>query len=244
MEQRKNRLRWAFAGALATSVVMVGVTQLVGASAAARDSATAVVAATEPPDGPIPVSGVARDQVTPAELEKARTAGAAGLTGTNVDGATGPEYLSFELAEPKPGEAGATAPRRVSVYFYDYTANTLLKRVVNVGSGSVEETFTAKQIQPPPSDRESAKALQLLLASDLGAEFKSRFQTTARRAFTSAAQLQATAAAYVARPADSGADHCGAERCVQLFAKLPDGSFVDVSDIVVNLSSRTVTRLS
>jgi hypothetical protein len=115
--------------------------------------------------------------------------------------------------------------------------------VVNLRTGAVEGTFTRATMQPPPSERETAEAVAIFLADGLSADFKARFGRAAGRAFTSAAQVQATATTYTARPADTGADQCGASRCVQLFTRVPNGPFIDITDIVIDLSGRTVARL-
>ncbi|WP_395105889.1 hypothetical protein [Actinomadura sp. SCN-SB] len=247
---RAQRLRWGLVAAASTAVVALGLSGIVGATAsappdtggAASPASTAGVAeptATAPPAG----GGIGRDQLTPAELRQAKTAAANGLTGTDVKGAPGPEYLSFELAAPKPGEDGPDAPRRAAVYFYDYTSEKLIKRVVNLRTGAVEGTFSRGRMQPPPSERETAEAVAIFLAHPLSADFKARFGRAAGRAFTSASQVQATATTYTARPADTGADQCGASRCVQLFTRVPNGPFIDITDIVIDLSGRTVARL-
>ncbi|MGN9907549.1 hypothetical protein ACTMTJ_08360 [Phytohabitans sp. LJ34] len=255
-KSRAQRLRWGLGVASCTAVVALAVAWIGGATAstpervpggeaaapASAEAEPAQAPAADPTTGPAPAAGTGRDPLTPSELDRARTAALdASLRAgtTDVNGATGPEYLSFELVETK----SADAPRRAAVYFYDYTANKLIKRVVNLKTGAVEGTFTAAKRQPPPSDREVAKALELFLADGLSADFKSRYQKATGKAFTSPDQLEITGTTYVARPADTGADQCGEHRCVQFITQVPSGPFIDITDIVVDLSGRTVARL-
>jgi hypothetical protein len=251
---RAQRLRWGLIAAASTAVVALGLSGVVGATASAPSpdgdgdraspASTASLGVADPESTAPPASGgTGRDPLTPGELAKARTAAASGLTGTDVKGAPGPEYLSFELAAPRPGEDGPDAPRRASIYFYDYTSEKLIKRVVNLRTGAVEGTFAKAKLQPPPSDKETAEAMAVFLADGLSADFRTRFGRAAGRAFTSASQVRVTATTYTARPADTGADQCGASRCVQLFIRVPNGPFIDITDIVIDLSGRTVARL-
>jgi hypothetical protein len=258
-KSRAQRLRWGLGVASCTAAVALGVAWIGGATASTptripADPASGEQAAqaagppaADPTTGPAPAAGVGRDPLTPAELAKARTAAldtTLRATATDVNGAPGPEYLSFELVDAKAGGTGSAAPRRAAVYFYDYTTNALIKRVVNVDTGTVEGTFTATERQPPPSDNELAKAFGLFLASDLSADFRSRYRAATGRAFTSPDQVEVTATTYVARPADTGSDKCGKNRCVQFITRVPNGVFIDITDIVVDLSGRTVARLS
>ncbi|MDQ7904403.1 hypothetical protein RB614_07685 [Phytohabitans sp. ZYX-F-186] len=254
-KSRAQRLRWGLGVASCTAVVALAVAWIGGATAStpnrAPDADAAAPASAEaepvrapaadPTPGPAPAAGTGRDPLTPSELDRARAAAlAAPLAGaTDVNGAAGPEYLSFELVETKE----ANAPRRAAVYLYDYTADKLVKRVVNLKTGAVEGTFAAAKRQPPPSDREVAKALALFLADGQSADFKSRYQKATGKAFTSADQVEITGTTYVARPADTGADQCGEHRCVQFITQVPNGPFIDITDIVVDLSGRTVARL-
>jgi hypothetical protein len=252
---RAQRLRWGLITAVSTAVVAVTITGIVGATASAPTPGGGEAAGASPTSSALRVAdpestappasgGTGRDQLTPGELDKARAAAASGLTGTDVNGAAGPEYLSFELAAPKPGENGPGAPRRAAVYFYDYTSEKLIKRVVNLSTGAVESTFSAEKMQPPPSEKETAKAMEVFLADGLSADFKARYAKAAGRAFTAAGQVQTTATVYTARPADTGADQCGKSRCVQLFLRVPNGPFIDITDIVIDLSGGKVARLS
>lgn len=248
---RAQRLRWGLLAAASTGVAALGLSGIIGATAsapspdgAAPGAAASSLEVAEPTATAPPVSGgTGRDPLTPGELQQARAAAASGLAGTDVNGAAGPEYLSFELAAPRAGETGPDAPRRASVYFYDYTAEKLIKRVVNLRTGAVEGTFAAARMQPAPSAQETAKAMEIFLASGLSADFKARFGRSAGRPFSTASQVQTTATAYTARPADTGADQCGKSRCVQLFTRVPGGPFIDITDIVIDLSGRTVARL-
>jgi hypothetical protein len=257
-KSRAQRLRWGLGVASCTAVAALAVAWIGGATASTPNRAPggevppasagaepaqepAAAPTTEPTTGPAPAAGSGRDPLTPSELDRARAAALAAplASSTDVNGAAGLEYLSFELVETK----DTKAPRRAAVYLYDYTADKLVKRVVNLKTGAVEGTFAAAGRQPPPADREVAKALEIFLADGLSADFKARYQKATGKAFTSPDQLEVTGTTYVARPADTGADQCGAHRCVQFITQVPDGPFIDITDIVVDLSGRTVARL-
>jgi len=249
-KSRAQRLRWGLGVASATAVVALGIAWIGGATASAPPRAPAGAAPTGEPaeadvaESPPPATGVGRDPLTPSELDRARAAALDATLragATDVTGAAGPEYLSFELVDAK--AADPAEARRAAVYFYDYKTDTLIKRVVNLRTGAVEGTFTAAGRQPPPSDKERERAFALFLDNGLSADFKARYRQLTGQAFTSPDQVEVTATTYVARPADTGAEQCGTHRCVQFITQVPDGPFIDITDIVVDLSGRTVARL-
>ncbi|NHC44924.1 Tat pathway signal sequence domain protein [Motilibacter aurantiacus] len=213
-----------------------------GGEAAAED--TVPVAGTPAPRG----AGTGRDPVTIDEAAKAREIAldpAFVATGTGVSGEPGPEYLSFELEDPLPGEVAKDAPRRAAVYFYDYSDDTLVKRVVNLTTGQVERTAAAPQMQPPASVEETAVAFDLFLAAPESAGFRTAYQKLTGAEFVSPDQIVTNGMTYVASPGDVGAPTCGQHRCLQFITQLPDdGPFIDITGFVVNLSTKTVAQLS
>ncbi|WP_051167572.1 hypothetical protein [Actinoplanes sp. N902-109] len=193
--------------------------QSVGAAPAATEEPPGV---TDPAIGPVPGTGTGRDPLTPAEL-----AGAHRLA--DVAGA---EFLSAELA--------AGPARQAALYYYDYRTDELVKQVVNLTAGRLDNTYRATDMQPPPTPQEVTTAFTVLLGSPIGATFRSRWAGDIGSAFPGPAAATVTAQTYVA---DGSA--CGRHRCVQLLPRATaTGDFVDISDIVVDLSDRTVRKLS
>lgn len=252
---RAQRLSWGLGIAVTTAVVATAAVSLAAAATSPTPSPTPAtgpvtgqtrvetesgpVTIDDPTPGPAAAVGTGRDPITPGERSAARAAATAGLAaGTDVTGTSGPEYLSSELVDER-----SDGIRRAAFYFYNYTDNTLVKQVVNLKTGKVDGSFAAPGIQPPASERESAEAFRIFLASDLSADFKSRFRSATGTDITDVKQVLLSTPSYVAAPADQGASQCGKHRCVQLVPQVPGGVFIDISDIVVDLSGRVVARL-
>ncbi|MEH1169912.1 hypothetical protein V6V47_31485 [Micromonospora sp. CPCC 205539] len=250
---RAYRLRWG--AGLATAAALVALAPAPwGAGASSRPSpagATNPAGAVDPVGpgqvsdpsyGPPPASGTGRDPLTPTELDRARSLGGNGgpLAGAeDVAGGVGGEQLSVELVARRPD-----GHRRAALFTYDYRADRLVKQVVDLTAGRLEGSYAAAEMQPPAVPREVRVALDLLLADPLGDRLRTRYRELAGRPLTEPAQLVATAQTYLAPAAGGPAANCGRHRCVQLITQLPDGPFVDVTDLVVDLSGRTVVRLS
>ncbi|MGK5737864.1 hypothetical protein [Micromonospora sp. URMC 103] len=209
-----------------------------GSSAGADDpgAAPAVPRITEPPEAPVPASGTGRDPLTPAEITRARDLALAGLavTGpggaTDVTGAAGPELLTIRRADGEP------TARRADVLAYDYRSDKLVKVAVDLTAGRVTGTFAATGMQPPATPREVAAAVDLLWRHDLGDLMRERFRQATGAAPATAAELQPSAQTYTGEP-------CTAHRCVMLLLHRPGEPYVDLTDLVVDLSAGTVVRL-
>ena len=204
-----------------------------GSSAGADDSSAppAVPRITDPPEEPVPAAGTGRDPLTPAETTRARDLAVAGLGGAlDVTGASGPELLTVRRAD---GDATA---RRADVLAYDYRGDKLIKVAVDLTAGRVTGTFTATGMQPPATPREVASAVELLWSHDLGDLMRERFRQDTGAAPATAAELEPGAQTYTGNP-------CTAHRCVLLLLHRPGEPYVDLTDLVVDLSARTVVRL-
>ena len=153
-----------------------------------------------------------------------------------VTGAAGPEYLSAEIATDGGG-------RRAEVYYYDYRADRLVKQVVDLSTGRVTGSYSATGMQPPAARREIDAALNLLLAGPFGADLRQGFAAATGRAYLGPDDIVASAYIHEARPADTLARECGAHRCLQLVVQAVDGPFVDLDDLIIDLSGRAVVRL-
>ncbi|WP_305786948.1 hypothetical protein [Symbioplanes lichenis] len=194
----------------------------------------------DPDPVPEAAAGTGSDALTSTEVDKAR---AAALTpqlaadARGVTGEAGPEYLSADLGLDGSG-------REAELYFYDYKTDKLVKQVVDASTGKLVHSYSATGMQPPASPREATVALDLLLADPLSAGFKAAYADATGQAFAGKEGLNVTAHIYKAKPADTGASQCGKKRCVQLIVQTGDGQFINVTDVVVDLSGRKVARLS
>lgn len=239
----RRRLIWGVA-AMTTAVSAVIALATLDASAAPTPGPSAEVAAepatvSNPQPGPAPVTGVGDEPLTAPEVDRARVVALGPLlaaAGKDVTGAEGAEYLSWEIVE------GGTG-RDAAFYFYDYRTDELVKQVVDVTGGRVTGSFRAKEMQLPASNREVATALDLLLADPAGADVRAVYTRVTGKPWTGKDELAVEAHTYRARPADTKARECGKHRCVQLVARVADGPFVDLNDIIIDLSGRTVVRV-
>ncbi|GAB3944519.1 hypothetical protein GCM10027614_34850 [Micromonospora vulcania] len=251
---RAYRLRWGAGLATAAALVAFAVAPW-GAGASPQPSNVGATGpsgtvdpvgpgqVSDPSYGPPPASGTGRDPLTPAELDLARSlddSGGGPLAGAeDVTGAVGGEQLSVELVARRPD-----GHRRAALYTYDYRTDRLVKQVVDLTAGRLEGSYVAAEMQPPTVPREVRVALDLLLADPLGERLRTRYRELAGRPLTAPDQLAVTAQTYLSPAGKGAAASCGRHRCVQLITQLPDGPFVDVTDLVVDLSGRTVVRLS
>ncbi|MGP4002139.1 Tat pathway signal sequence domain protein [Streptomyces sp. 8N706] len=199
---------------------------------------------------PVGERGTGRDALTDDELKRAeRLALNPGLRADseNVTGGAGPQWLSTDLAEPRPSEAGdTTPPRRAEISYYDYEDDTLVTKTVNLATGKVEDTDSRGGEQPPPTRAEAAEAVRVLLDSPLSAELKKDYEDATGKALTAADQLETTGMAYRVDEENSGPAglrECGRHRCMRLFTKVRNGPWIDIRHLVVDLSNRTVGRI-
>nr|WP_157408378.1 hypothetical protein [Actinoplanes sp. N902-109] len=241
---RRSRTIWGLGVATATAVTAFGVTAW-QANAAPGPSAPPSVAAEQPhvsDPSPLPeaATGVGTDPLTSTEVGRARTVALTAQLAAqarDVTRAPGPEYLAVELAE----DSGA---RTANVYYYDYAGNKLVKQVVNLSTGKLTGSYSAAGLQLPAAEREVSTALDLLLASPLKSELTTAYQKATGHAWAGKDGLTVTAHVYKARPADTATKQCGAHRCLQLVVETADGMFIDVNDIIIDLSGRTVAHLA
>ncbi|WP_405823456.1 Tat pathway signal sequence domain protein [Streptomyces sp. NBC_01390] len=164
----------------------------------------------------------------------------------NVEGKRGPQRIGIDLAEPEAAEVDdPNAPRRADVSYYDYKDDTLVTRTVNLDTGKVERTGTQHGVQPPLSRAETAEATALLIADPLGAGLKADYKDATGTELTSPDQLLVTSMVYRATPGAQPAvlDTCGEHRCVRLFPKVRNGSWIDARSLVIDLSARKVAKL-
>jgi len=241
---RRRRWVWGLGVATVTASAAFGLASY-QAGATPTPAPTSGVAAeqprvTDPSPGPEPVTGKGNDPLTATEVDKAKTVALTPsliASAKDVTGAAGPEYLSSEIVEE-------TSVRKAAIYFYDYRDNSLVKQVVDLGTGKVSASFAATGMQPPASSREVSTALDLLLADRLGAELRDVYTRATGRPWSGKEDLTVGAHVYQARPADTGAAQCGKHRCLQLVVQVTGGPYIDINDIIIDLSGRTVARLT
>jgi hypothetical protein len=234
---------WVLGAATVTALAAFGVASWEANAAPAPGTPPTVAAeqatVSNPDPGPAPAAGIGPDALTATELTRARslaetTALKAGAK--DVTGAAGPEYLAADIADAGPG-------RTAELYYYDYHGNRLVKQVVDLAAGRLTGSYAATGMQLPPSDREVRTALDLLLDNPLSAELIDAYARATGSTFTGQA-LSPTAHIYHALPADTGARQCGQDRCLRLIVQTRDGHILDLDKIIIDLSGRTVARLS
>ncbi|RBQ19854.1 hypothetical protein DP939_14205 [Spongiactinospora rosea] len=140
----------------------------------------------------------------------------------------------------------AATGRRAEAFSYDYDADRLTLRTIDLGSGRIVATETATGVQPPPSDDEERAAAELLLAdAELGKGVREEFEKRAGRPLRSPDDLHLRGVIFMpqhvhgvsnARAVASCAEH----RCLRLFVRLPKGKWLDTSRIVIDLSAREI----
>ncbi|MEV6192363.1 Tat pathway signal sequence domain protein [Streptomyces sp. NPDC051920] len=193
--------------------------------------------------------GKGRDPLTDDEMRRAeRIAVNRQLfnSSENVEGERGPQRIGVDLAAPETTDLdNPDAPRRADITFYDYKDDTLVTKTVDLDTGKVVETGVQHGVQPPISRDEMTEAAGLLIADPLGAGLKADFKDATGKELTSPDQLMLNSMVYRAtpgvRPAALGA--CGEHRCVRLFPKVKNGPWIDSRDLVIDLSTRKVSKL-
>ncbi|MEV6314328.1 Tat pathway signal sequence domain protein [Streptomyces sp. NPDC051776] len=247
--------------AVTATAVMVGVTlpgsagaedeRSSGTSAQGRDGGEQLQPGVVEEQVPTGENGTGRDALTDGELKRAESlALGQGLRerSENARGNSGPQWLSTDLAELRPSEADDASPdRRAEIAYYDYKHDALVTRTVNLTTGKVEDTDTQRGEQPPPTRAEAAEAMKLLLADPLSAGLKKDYRDATGKALTEPDQLEATGMIYRVDEENSGPAalrECGDHRCLRLFTKVRNGPWIDTRHLVVDLSERTVGRIT
>ncbi|WP_240676985.1 Tat pathway signal sequence domain protein [Actinacidiphila soli] len=245
--------------AVAATAVMIGITLPRSASgddhsgtdgvnaAASGTPGTPTTAATEnaAPQGE---EKTGRGPLTKAEVDRAKSIALqrnALRSAESVDGGRGPEYVDTDLADS--AQPQGDDARRVEVLFYDYGHDQLVKKTVNLTTGEVEQTDTASGMQPPPSADETDQAAQLLIADPLGKGLRTDFKAAGKGTeLTKSSQLTLRGIAYNTAEQSGPADlaKCGKHRCVRLFTQVKGGPWIDTTNLVVDLSDRTVGQIA
>ncbi|MEU4543792.1 hypothetical protein [Nonomuraea dietziae] len=171
------------------------------------------------------------DPLTPEEIARAGEI----ATATNHLKSGQTELLYVERDDDKDAEQA----RRAEAYIYDYSTDTLIVRTVDLGRSKVVEETKGRGVQPPPSKREELRAAELLLADPkLGRGVRQSFRKAAGRELASPSDLALRGLIF---SPERGT--CAQHRCLRLFVRLPDGTFLDTSRIVIDLSAKKVHTL-
>ncbi|NUW45219.1 hypothetical protein [Nonomuraea rhodomycinica] len=180
---------------------------------------------------PAAASPAPGDPLTPEEIRRASDI--ATSAGPRAHFAAGrAELLYVERDDGKGGEG----ERRADAYVYDYGSDTLTVRTVDLAQGKVVREVSGTGTQPPPSKREETRAAELILAHPrLGEGMRAAYRRAAGKPLRSTADLWLRGLIYTARRGD-----CAEHRCVRLFVRLPDGTFLDTSRVVADLSAKKV----
>jgi hypothetical protein len=237
-------LSWWLGVSTATALAAFGVAAWRASASPPSPGTTSGVAAeparvSDPSPPPEQVAGTGGEPLTTDEVRRAR---AAALTPTlaaeaeDVTGAAGPEYLSAEVGEG--------AGRHAEVYYYDYRTERLVKQVVDLATGRVTGSYSATRMQPPAAHREVGAALDLLLAGPFAADLRDGYAAATGRAFAGRDDIVVTAHVYESRPAEPLVRQCGAHRCLQLVVRAVDGPFIDLNHLIIDLSGRSIARLT
>lgn len=173
------------------------------------------------------------DPLTPDEVRRA----------TEIATVGSREHLAAGRAEllyvERDDDKATQDSRRAQAYIYDYSADSLVVRTVDLGEGKVVGESAGKGVQPPPSQREELRAGGLLLADPrLGAAVRQAYAAAAGKALRSVADLGIHGLIYT-----EPSGPCTTHRCVRLFVRLPGGKFLDTSRIVIDLSAGQVRTL-
>ncbi len=138
-----------------------------------------------------------------------------------------------------------TDARRANVVFYDYATDEVIHQIVDIKTGTVDETFTEQGNgnQPAVTSAESNTALQLILEhAVLGPSLRQMHQQATGQPLVDASQVHAQGGIFfvdsaIGSPLEPITAICKYHRCIQLFIPYNDTHFIDASNLVVDLSA-------
>lgn len=189
--------------------------------------------------------GVGSDPLTDAETaraEKIALGGGMSAAARDVEGDRGPQRIATNLAEDPTGKGA----RRAEIIYYDYKANVTTTRTVDLGTGKVAATTTARHVQPPPSLEELTEAARVLIADPHGKGLKQDYRKATGKDLTGPSELDLSGFVFRKETVErlpAALETCGEHRCLQVVAKVRNGPWIDTRAFVVDLSARSVGRL-
>ncbi|MFF5212842.1 hypothetical protein [Streptosporangium sp. NPDC000396] len=188
--------------------------------------------------GAVPRAPAPEDPLTGGEIARA---GAIASATSRAHMAIGRVSL---LYVERDDDKDAEDRRRADAYLYDYGSDKLIVRTVDLGRGEVVEESVSRGVQPPPSKAEEVRAAELLLAdSAYGGGVRRAYAKAGGRELRSAADLGLRGLIFTPVQEGGGAGQCETHRCVRLFVRLPDTTWLDTSRIIVDLSAKKIHTL-
>ena len=139
------------------------------------------------------------------------------------------------------GEGPGDYRRRADVYVYDYDTDHLAVAVVDVETGEVESLELATGAQPPLSEAEVTRAMELLFADPASAaRIGDEYRRVTGRRLGSWRQLRHAGFVFHADAASGTPETlaCGRHRCAQLMLSTADSVSIEVP--IVDLSEQRV----
>jgi len=133
--------------------------------------------------------------------------------------------------------------RRAEVYLYDYGTDRVAVATVDLESGEVESVRTAVDVQPPLSEREIARATELLFSDAVAAQrIGDEFARITGRPLEDRREIEVSGFVYHAdsMPETNTPEtrSCGRHRCAQLLLRTWDNVSIEVP--IVDLSRERV----
>lgn len=134
--------------------------------------------------------------------------------------------------------------RKADVFYYDYSKNQSIQVTTDLDTNTVLETRVSKGVgnQPFFSSTEIKAATQLVLDHPvLGSRLRTLYQEISGQPLNNISQLTVQGgiffpASMEQAPLGAVTAGCAEDRCMQLFVSVDDKGFIDVSNLVVDLS--------
>lgn len=178
------------------------------------------------------------DPLTGQEVAQATTIASAGSRSHLAAGRIKLLYVERDDDKDTPDR------RRADAYLYDYGSDRLIVRTVDLGRGAVVRETVARGVQPPPSKEEETTAAGLLLAHPgYGKVAREAYTRAGGRLLGSPADLGLRGLIFTPYGEKGPARQCEVHRCLRLFVRLPDGTWLDTSRLVVDLSAKKIHTL-
>ncbi|WP_329085393.1 MULTISPECIES: hypothetical protein [unclassified Streptosporangium] len=179
------------------------------------------------------------DPLTGQEVAQATTIASAGSRSHMAAG-----RIKLLYVERDDDKDSSPDHRRADAYLYDYGSDRLIVRTVDLGRGEVVRETVARGVQPPPSKEEETTAAALLLSHPgYGKTVRDAYAKAGGGRLGSAAELGLRGLIFTPSGESGPAGECEVHRCLRLFVRLPDGTWLDTSRLVVDLSAKKIHTL-
>jgi Cu2+-containing amine oxidase len=150
--------------------------------------------------------------------------------------------------ESKDVYAAGVWPRRADVFIYNYTTDTLIQAIVNLGANAVDSVTSVQSVQLPLTANETATALKIAFNDpNVNSVIRTYYQQATGQELANTADLIPFAFAFRASsldPAPQGAiAACGLHRCGDLNLRTGSDKVLGLS-VIVDLSAGQVVQVS